>query len=301
MILLLFTGPVLASYEDGGKAYLQKDYSAALENWSKAAQSDDLRALFALGVMYSRGLGVDKDTEKGVDYYRRAADFGFTSAQFNLGLAYYSGVGVEKNIAEAKNWWHQAAEQGHLIAQYNFASLLWTGNGTVQDQAQAMHWFRKAKNGGSRDASNFLLTLYAPMYKELNSESLDLASRAAPGKKIPLVDEIGMYVLGQQAMTKKNYAQAYGFWEPLALDGHIESQYQLGKLYEFGKGVKPNFDVAMDWYQKAAQKGQGDAQFRLGQYHINESPDKNEPLGLYWIQSAADNNSTEASEFLKSY
>jgi hypothetical protein len=32
---------------------------------------------------------------------------------------------------------------------------------------------------------------------------------------------------------------------------------------------------------------------------MNENPDKNEALGFYWIQSAADNNSAEAKAFIE--
>ena len=298
---LLFSGYALASYEDGGEAYLQKNYSLALAAWSDAADASDPRALFALGVMHFRGVGVSQDQTRGVDFYERSAELGFRSAQFNLGLAYYTGSGVSENPEMSAMWWEKAATQHHTVAQYNLAALLWSGDGVPQNQAKAMHWFRKAKQNGSRDASDFLLTLYAPMYKELDAESLDLAARSTPDKKIPLVDELGMYVLGHQAMELQKYGQAFGYWAPLAEDGHVPSQYQIAKLYEFGLGVDQDFHKALDWYQKAAQKGQGDAQFRMGQYHISENPDRNEALGLYWIQSAADNNSAEAIEYMENY
>lgn len=286
-----------ASYEEGLRAYLEKDFETAIGYWSNTDVSNDPRALFAMGVMHMRGIGTEQDQETGAQYYRKAADFQFASAQFNLGLAYYSGRGVAKDLEQSRHWWQLAAEQGHAIAQYNLGAILWSGSDAIKDQALAMHWFRKAKENGNRDASNFLLTLFAPMYKELNANSLELARKDGT-RQIPLVDEVGMYKLGLQAMQDKQYGQAFGYWQPLALDGHVDSQYQLGILYENGLGVEKDFTAALDWYQRAAQKGQGEAQFRLGIYHMNENPDRNEALGFYWIQSAADNDSVDAINYI---
>lgn len=222
---------------------------------------------------------------------------GFSSAQYNLGLAYFAGKGVPQDIEKSRYWWRQAAEQNHPVAQYNLGAILWSGNGIAQDQAGAMHWFRKAKINGNKDASSFLLTLFAPMYKELNAESLQLADDASE-HDIPLIDQFGMYKLGLQATEKQQYEQAFAYWEPLAQDGHLDSQYQIGRLYERGEGVAEDFNRALEWYQRAAQKGQGDAQFRIGLYHMNENPDKNEALGFYWIQSAADNGSNKAKSYI---
>lgn len=291
-------GFAYADYEKGLRAYVEQDYKNAVEEWSAPELARNPEALFALGVMYMRGEGITQDQRLGAEYYEKSAAMGFRSAQYNLGLAYFSGKGVVQNFEKSRHWWLQAAMQDHPLAQYNLGAILWSGNGVPQDQARAMHWFRKAKANGSRDASDFLLTLFAPMYHELSAENLELAS-ASKERNIPLIDQFGMYKLGLQAIEKQEYAQAFGYWEPLARDGHLDSQYQIARLYEQGRGVEKDFGAALDWYERAAQKGQGDAQYRIGLYHMNESPDKNEALGFYWIQSAADNNSAEAKAYIE--
>jgi TPR repeat protein len=295
--LLLNSSQVIAGYNDGLHAFTQKDYQTAMDQWSAPELNSNPDALFALGVMYFRGIGIDQNQAKGTDYYLRSAELGFSSAQFNLGLAFYSGSGVSQDRDKSQYWWLQAAGQDHPVAQYNLAAILWSGNGVNQDQARAMHWFRKSRENGNRDAANFLLTLYAPMYRELNADSLQLAANNTR-RTISLIDQLGMYKLGLQAMEKRQYAQAFGYWEPLAMDGYEDSQYQIARLYEYGEGVEKDFANALNWYQRAAQKGQGGAQYRIGLYHINESPDKNEALGLYWMQSAADNDSVEAAMYI---
>lgn len=294
----------LADYEAGLHAYASKNYDAARSAWTEAGMEQNPKALFALGVMHMRGVGVEEDPATGVDYYLKSAELGFPSAQYNLGLAYFAGRGVEQNVETARDWWRKASDLGHPVAQYNLGAILWSGNGVEQDQAEAMRWFRTAKANGSRDAADFLLTLFAPMYRELNAENLAAAqnsrARSDSESTIPLVDEFGAYKLGLQAMQAGKYDQAQKYWIPLAESGHIDSQYQLGHMAELGQGVQKDFDAALQWYEKAAQKGQGDAQYRLGMYYMNESPEPNEALGFYWIQSAADNNSAEAAKYINS-
>ncbi len=288
-----------ADYDTGLAAYAAGDHAAALAAWSDPALAGNAEAQFALGVMHMRGIGTERDEAAAVEYYRRAADAGFTSAQYNLGLAYYTGRGVARDPAQAMRWWQLAAEQGHAVAQYNLGALLWGGDGVVKDQARAMHWFRLARSNGNEDASSFLLTLFAPMYQELTPDTLQQV-RSDSNRSIPLIDEYGLYKLGLQAMDASDYAQAFGYWEPLARDGHADSQFQVARLYELGLGVAKDFDRALTWYDRAAQQNQGDAQYRLGLYHMNESPDPNKALGFYWIQSAADNDNAEAQAYIDS-
>lgn len=296
--LLLFSS-VQAGYEEGAKAYAEKNYSTAIGEWSSSDLSNHPQTQFALGVVYMRGVGVSQDFATGIVHYTRAAEAGFASAQFNLGLAYYAGKGVAQSGEQAAKWWQMAAAQGHTVAQYNLGAILWSGDGVEKNQARAIHWFRQARSNGSQDASNFLLTLYAPMYRELNADSLDLARNNAQ-RTIPLIDEMGMYKLGQQAAAKRDYMQAFGYWQPLAKDGHLNSQYQIARMLEFGLGVDKNLNDAINWYEKAARKGLGRAQYRIALYHLNENPEPNKALGLYWMQSAADNNSEEAVAYIQS-
>lgn len=290
---------VRADYATGLDAYASADYDRAISEWSVPELAEHPQTLFALGVMHMRGLGVERDRSRAVAYYRASAELGFASAQFNLGLAYYGGKGVERDPGQSLFWWRQAAERGHAVAQYNLAAILWSGEGVPQDQALAMHWFRQAKASGNEDAANFLLTLFEPMYRELTEDTLERVRGDSP-RSIPLIDEFGLYKLGLQAVEKQQYAQAFGYWQPLANDGHAESQYQVARLLENGQGVAADFDRALYWYDRAAQKGHGAAQLRLGRYHMNESPDPNKALGFYWIQSAADNGNADAQAFIDS-
>ena len=49
-----------------------------------------------------------------------------------------------------------------------------------------------------------------------------------------------------------------------AEQGLPDAQYSLGNAYYNGDGVAEDVEVAMEWYRKAAEQGQADAQQMLG-------------------------------------
>ena len=46
--------------------------------------------------------------------------------------------------------------------------------------------------------------------------------------------------------------------------GKLKAMYEVGRLYERGRGVNMNLPNAIKWYQKASDSGQHSAQARLG-------------------------------------
>ena len=68
---------------------------------------------------------------------------------------------------------------------------------------------------------------------------------------------------GWNAYTKKDYATALREWKPLAEQGNASAQYNLGVMYDKGKGVPENDKTALKWYRLAAKQGLADAHFNL--------------------------------------
>ena len=80
----------------GDEAYQRGDYEAAIREWLALAEQDNAEAQYKLGLMYRRGLGVERDYLEAVRWYREAASLGHAKAQFNLGYMYAKGHGVTK-------------------------------------------------------------------------------------------------------------------------------------------------------------------------------------------------------------
>ncbi len=51
--------------------------------------------------------------------YRKAADKGHLTSRFNLGIMYTKGRGVEQDYVGALKWYLKAAEQGNENAERN--------------------------------------------------------------------------------------------------------------------------------------------------------------------------------------
>ena len=52
------------------------------------------------------------------------------------------------------------------------------------------------------------------------------------------------YRKGWDAYKSGDYATALREWKPLAEQGYADAQYNLGRMYEFGKGVPQSHKIA---------------------------------------------------------
>ncbi len=65
------------------------------------------------------------------------------------------------------------------------------------------------------------------------------------------------------AYEKGNYDQAIELFLPLATQGNANAQYNLGLMYDEGKGVTQDYQEAIKWYRLAAEQGHESAQSNL--------------------------------------
>ncbi len=73
---------------------------------------------------------------------------------------------------------------------------------------------------------------------------------------------------GWQAYQRGDFALAIAEWRPLAEQGHARAQYNMGVIYDEGRGVDPSRARAMEWWTKAADQGMATAQHNLALMHI---------------------------------
>ena len=73
--------------------------------------------------------------------------------------------------------------------------------------------------------------------------------------------------------------------------GKIKAMYDVGKLYERGRGTNVDLKLAVEWYQKAADGGQTSAQSRLGiMYFEGRGVKQDYNKALQLLNSAAKDN-----------
>ena len=98
------------------------------------------------------------------------------------------------------------------------------------------------------------------------------------------------------AYKAKDYRAAFGEWKPLAEQGHVEAQFNLGILYAEGQGVAADKKEGLRWWRKAAELGNVDSQIYLGaMYYDGLDLAKDYPRSYMWFNIAADSGHHQAA------
>ena len=71
-----------------------------------------------------------------------------------------------------------------------------------------------------------------------------------------------MYAKGQG--VQQDYQQAVQWYRKAAEQGNADAQNNLGLMYANGQGVKQDYQQAVQWFRKAAEQGDASAQINLG-------------------------------------
>lgn len=74
---------------------------------------------------------------------------------------------------------------------------------------------------------------------------------------------------GAAAYNRGDYATALREWKPLAKQGDAIAQFNLGAMYNNGRGVPQDYKEAVKWYRKAVEQGDSKAQYNLGIIYDN--------------------------------
>ena len=118
LLLALAAQPIWAELPmEIRRELLKRDYAAAAAGLLPLAEAGDANALYELGRLCDRGLGVPQDPARGAGYLQAAADQGHANAAYLLGTLYERGQGVPADPARAEALFAQADEQGHELAR----------------------------------------------------------------------------------------------------------------------------------------------------------------------------------------
>lgn len=108
------------------------------------------------------------------------------------------------------------------------------------------------------------------------------------------VDAYMLYHLGNMYSNgegvKRNYEEAVKWYGKSAEKGYRSGQYALGNAYRFGNGARQDYYEAVTWYRKAADQGHDDACCKLGEcYEYGYSVTKDMNEAVKWYKKAAEN------------
>ncbi|GEM_PF-835530 len=117
LVLSFIMGNSIYSYADVVNTLEESKYTQEFWKLYTDALRGDKIAQFQVGVIYERGLGVDKNETLAAQWYEKSALQGHIDAQYNIGIMYISGRGVEQNEGSSMMWLSLAAKQGDKEAR----------------------------------------------------------------------------------------------------------------------------------------------------------------------------------------
>ncbi|MBQ6973080.1 MAG: sel1 repeat family protein [Synergistaceae bacterium] len=174
-----------------------------------------------------------------IDAYMRADGSAFGDI---LGLAEIPGdfAGAYSGALEMVQ---DYADRENVRAEIYLADMYNYGLGTDKDSQSAMKYYRLAGVNGDI-YSQFMYVNLALMSRDYGAESQSPEA---------------LYSSAMRHYNRKDYAKAAEIFTLAAEEGHPQSQYMIGRMYEHGQGVSKNIDTAREWYTKAADNGESRA------------------------------------------
>lgn len=122
----------------------------------------------------------------------------------------------------------------------------------------------------------------------------ELAPAAQEGDTTAAVALGSLYFIGLG--VTRDYGEASQWFTPAAEAGNAQAQYHLGQMAERGgTGVVRNVPQAIEWYRQAAANGLPEAQYRLGLLYLEGLSTPADPVqARVWLQRAADQGTPQA-------
>lgn len=197
----------------------------------------------------------------GVNYYKgdpdiRASIFarqGIKEGSQYSGYSPVSSWGIDaEEYLKALYWLTKAAEQGHAKAQSDLGRLYENGwRGDVVDGDKAKYWYEKAAEQG---------------------------------------DAYARYILGEMALEDDDDLQAFTFYMKAATEGCSEAQVRVGEFYctyHYEMGIDKDDSKAAEWFEKAAEQGNGEGAYWLGlHYKDGNGIEQDREKAIYWLKKS---------------
>lgn len=211
----------------------------AIASYNQLASQGNAEAMNALGMVYSKGIGVAINDAMGIEWLEKAANAGYAKAWYNLGILY-----KEDEPTKAISYFEKAATSGIPVAYSAWGRMLMKGYGVPQNYPLAISIFKQGADKGNAYCNYSLGYLY---YKGFG--------------------------------CTQDYALAIEQFEIGAQKNNPWAMYMLGLCYRNGYGVTIDLEKAKFWLNKSAAKGVKPSQTELADPEAeNENPRQNKTI-----------------------
>ena len=309
-----------------------KDLKKGYELLAKEAKEGNVLAVYEIGNVYQRGIGVEIDPDKANYYYEKALH-GFENIcehrmksdipqeeksvpylQYRIGKMYYHGTGTEKDYTKAFEYLKESADQQNIYASYITGNMYYNGEEVEANKEMAFHYYNKAIKETKRGKSNpYAHYKVAQMYEkgesvEKDEEEAEIHYKIAyqmfekMEKETP--DANTEYKLGMMNLKGKgveeNIEKAEEYLKQSSENGNTYAQYQYAKIL-IDKGDDENAKKAVEMLRKSALKKNTMSQYALGKLYATDERFYNEAQAIRFLSMAANSNDLAKYELGKMY
>lgn len=179
----------------------------------------DNRLLYRLAAMCISGNGAGVDYEQARRDFEAAAVQGNADALYGLGRLYLRKDYRRYDPVKAMEYLERSAEKDHAFAKYQLGKLLCEGAVCDKDIARGLK-----------------------LLEELAGKGVSIAA----------------YLAGKVYLREKEWQdikKAISCFHKAAEDGNSYAEYQLGKIYYFGTGVRADAEKGLDYLKASADHG----------------------------------------------
>jgi TPR repeat protein len=297
-----------------GKAGTPRNMDEGLRLLREAAAAGNSDARLLVGGLAANGRVPGMAAGEGAQMVLAAARSGHAQAQRLFGTLALEGSGTPRSPSEAVRWFEPLARDGDGIAAW-YLCAGWLNGQIGREPARSRPWCEKAAQLGHPDgivawgehlkgqhvgtpAAAAVAAAPSPSPSP-SAPSMPAAAVASAPPPLPLAEALDLV---QGPLFLRSMPRGAAALRQLAEAGDAAAQYHLAELLSgyVSSPLKEDEPQALDWYRRAAQAGNRDAQARLGiftargQFGLPADP----AAGQRMLQEAADAGSAVAMRLL---
>ncbi len=305
-------GNLEAGKKLGGYYYQNSKFEDARNILESLVRENSTEAMYMLGDMYDKGLGVPKLLDKASFLFNKAAEMGHIDSAWRLFLL-LKNVPNTKCQNSIKYFLYKAALNGNSSAQCQLAKELkeeadnekvvsnsdanndnkktWVSNElnskNFSKYSQSLRFLKQSAESGNLEAAYMLSEFYEKGLGCLKDEQLS--------KKWCLEAANSGYVLAKFRMAKiydkdpqaNELRQAVKWYKEAIDNGIFDATYRLAKMYRYGRGGLKDDKKANELFLLSAEHGVVQSYYELGNAYLQGIGfEKSIPNALSWLEKS---------------
>jgi TPR repeat protein len=251
-------------------------YSEAFKWFTIAAGNSHPRAIYRLGLLYEKGLGVSQNYHEAAQLYEVSSDLEDPDAIYRYAKLLHYGKGVDVDWAKAVNYYTAAACRGNPEAQFSLAIIYEKGKLSQKNILEALKLFTSSYSQNHDGARLSLFQLY-------DHEPFEPFEHHFYKRLFCNMSNTVNFILD---LKMTDYTQYIAF---LDNEKTGSSMYTVGQLYLFGLGTQKNWLKALEYLTTATKEyGHPDTEYLIDSIlskHLSELSDSTDTHIQFYVGS----------------